>query len=166
MKAWTSPGQSPVVVLAPPCLSGFPILSASPSFAFPHDTMSAHPHGPPGPREAPLPHTSTASPGRQAHQGPSPLCIPTRPADGADTEAPRCGPLGTAPFLGHRDDQDAGGVVHGDTEQRLAHCRSTFSYGARAFCSIPRGRVPPEGSAASLVAAPAAARLETSRPTG
>lgn len=166
VKAWTSPGQSPAVALAPPCSSGFPILSASPSVAFLHDTMSAHPHGPHGPHEAPLPQTFTASPGHRAHQGHSPLCIPTRPADGADTEAPRCGPLGTTLFLDHGDDQDAGGVVHGDTQQRLAHCHSTFSSGARVFCSLPRDRVLPEGSVVSLIAAPGAARLETLRQTG
>lgn len=137
MKAWTSPSQSPVVPLAAPHLSGFRILSASPSVAFPRDTMSTHPHGPHGPCAAPLPQTSTASPGRRAQQGPSPLCIPTRPAEEL-TQSPAVRPWGTV-FLGHGD---ARMLAAWPTVTRNRGWLTVTAPSARGPCSLQRTQGP------------------------
>ena len=167
VKAWTSPGQSPVVTLAAPHLSGFPILSASPSVAFLRDSMSTHPHGPPSPWATPLPQTSTASPGHRAHQGPSPPCIPARPADGADAE-----PLGVGLWVLRcsRATGMARMLVRGPrrhtTEAGFLSWHLWLQ--GHASCSVPRDPILilPEGSAVSRIAAPDVTRLGTSRQTG
>lgn len=107
VKAWTSPGQSPAVALAAPHLSGFPILSASPSVAFPRDTMSTHPHGPPAPVRPRCPR-HPLEPWPSSPPGPLPTLHPSKTCRWSCRRAPRCGPLGATLCPGHGDGQGAG----------------------------------------------------------
>lgn len=154
----TSPSQSPVVSLGSSPFEWIP-YPQRPSVAS-ADTMSTHPTAPTAPCAALLPQTSTASPGRRAQQGSSPLCIPTRPAEEL-TQSPAVRPGGIVFWA--TGCQDAGCVAHGDLSLTEAGSLSrNFSTGP---CSLQRTQGPrprlPRGVSGFAITAPGATRLGT-----